>query len=159
MSSLKLKNKRTCSITDTFHCQSSTIKIGGRSSDEFHTNNEKDQNPPLFEFPTTHDQITIYAITQVEDGLFTLAALSSGETKIIKLQDSIPVELIQRVQPSEIKIGDWLTIMGVRDTVRSFRITAIVLMESVEKNKKLYERLLQAEKEKVTYLEKLLDKK
>jgi len=32
-------------------------------------------------------------------------------------------------------------------------------MESVEKNKKLYERLLQAEKEKVTYLEKLLDKK
>jgi len=33
------------------------------------------------------------------------------------------------------------------------------LMESVEENKKLYERLLQAEKEKVTYLEKLLDKK
>jgi len=96
-------------------------------------NSEKDQNPPLFEFPTTHDQITIYAITQVEDGLFTLAALSSGETKIIKLQNSIPVELIQGVQPSEIKIGDWLTIIGVRDTVRSFRITALVLMESVEK--------------------------
>ena len=33
------------------------------------------------------------------------------------------------------------------------------LMESVEENKKLYERLLQAEKEKVAYLEKLLDKK
>ncbi|MDT0651696.1 helix-turn-helix domain-containing protein [Autumnicola edwardsiae] len=32
------------------------------------------------------------------------------------------------------------------------------LMESVEENKKLYERLLAAEKEKVTYLEKLLDK-
>lgn len=32
------------------------------------------------------------------------------------------------------------------------------LMESVEENKKLYERLLAAEKEKVSYLEKLLDK-
>ena len=32
------------------------------------------------------------------------------------------------------------------------------LMESVEENKKLYERLLQAEKDKVTYLEKLLNK-
>ena len=30
------------------------------------------------------------------------------------------------------------------------------LMESVEENKKLYERLLQAEKEKIEYLEKLL---
>lgn len=33
------------------------------------------------------------------------------------------------------------------------------LMESVEENKKLYERLLAAEKEKISYLEKLLDKK
>ena len=33
------------------------------------------------------------------------------------------------------------------------------LIESVEENKKLYERLLAAEKEKVSYLEKLLDKK
>ncbi|MFC6859518.1 type I-B CRISPR-associated protein Cas8b1/Cst1 [Zunongwangia atlantica] len=33
------------------------------------------------------------------------------------------------------------------------------LMESVEENKKLYERLLQAEKEKVAYLEKLIDKR
>ena len=33
------------------------------------------------------------------------------------------------------------------------------LIESVEQNKKLYERLLAAEKEKVSYLEKLLDKK
>lgn len=33
------------------------------------------------------------------------------------------------------------------------------LMEVVEENKKLYERLLAAEKEKVSYLEKLLDKK
>jgi transcriptional regulator with XRE-family HTH domain len=32
------------------------------------------------------------------------------------------------------------------------------LMEAVEENKKLYERLLAAEKEKVSYLEKLLDK-
>jgi transcriptional regulator with XRE-family HTH domain len=30
------------------------------------------------------------------------------------------------------------------------------LMESVEENKKLYERLLQAEKEKIAYLEKLI---
>ena len=97
------------------------------------SNSEKDQNPPLFEFPTTHNQTTIYAITQVENSLFTLAALSGGEAKNVKLQDSIPVELIQGIQPSEIKIGDWLTIIGVRDTVRSFRITAIVLLESVEK--------------------------
>lgn len=33
------------------------------------------------------------------------------------------------------------------------------LMESVDENKKLYERLLEAEKEKVVYLEKLLEKK
>lgn len=33
------------------------------------------------------------------------------------------------------------------------------LVESYEENKKLYERLLQAEKEKVAYLEKLIDKK
>jgi len=33
------------------------------------------------------------------------------------------------------------------------------LLESVEENKKLYERLLKAEKEKIAYLEKLLDKK
>lgn len=33
------------------------------------------------------------------------------------------------------------------------------LMESVDENKKLYERLLDAEKEKVAYLEKLLEKK
>ncbi|MRX41552.1 helix-turn-helix domain-containing protein [Flavobacterium sp. LC2016-23] len=33
------------------------------------------------------------------------------------------------------------------------------LMESVDENKKLYERLLQAEKEKITYLEKLLKDK
>ena len=32
------------------------------------------------------------------------------------------------------------------------------LMESVDENKKLYERLLEAEKEKVSYLEKLLEK-
>ena len=32
------------------------------------------------------------------------------------------------------------------------------LMESVDENKKLYERLLQAEKDKVTYLEELLKK-
>ncbi len=32
------------------------------------------------------------------------------------------------------------------------------LVEAYEENKKLYERLLQAEKDKVTYLEKLLDK-
>lgn len=32
------------------------------------------------------------------------------------------------------------------------------LMESHEENKQLYERLLQAEKDKVTYLEKLLNK-
>lgn len=32
------------------------------------------------------------------------------------------------------------------------------LIESVEENKKLYERLLQAEKEKIAYLEKLLNK-
>ncbi|MEH6682517.1 MAG: helix-turn-helix domain-containing protein [Sediminicola sp.] len=32
------------------------------------------------------------------------------------------------------------------------------LMEAVEENKKLYERLLQAEKDKVAYLEKLLNK-
>jgi transcriptional regulator with XRE-family HTH domain len=33
------------------------------------------------------------------------------------------------------------------------------LMESVEENKKLYERLLQAEKDKIEYLEKLLNQK
>ena len=33
------------------------------------------------------------------------------------------------------------------------------LVEAYDENKKLYERLLQAEKEKVAYLEKLLDKK
>jgi transcriptional regulator with XRE-family HTH domain len=33
------------------------------------------------------------------------------------------------------------------------------LMETVEENKKLYERLLQAEKEKIEYLEKLLKEK
>ena len=33
------------------------------------------------------------------------------------------------------------------------------LVESYEENKKLYERLLAAEKEKISYLEKLLDKK
>ncbi|MBW2963054.1 helix-turn-helix domain-containing protein [Mesonia aestuariivivens] len=33
------------------------------------------------------------------------------------------------------------------------------LMESVDENKKLYERLLEAEKEKVAYLERLLEKK
>jgi len=33
------------------------------------------------------------------------------------------------------------------------------LMETVEENKKLYERLLQAEKEKIEYLEKLLNQK
>ena len=33
------------------------------------------------------------------------------------------------------------------------------LMEVVDENKKLYERLLAAEKEKISYLEKLLDKK
>ena len=33
------------------------------------------------------------------------------------------------------------------------------LVEAYEENKKLYERLLAAEKEKVSYLEKLLDKK
>jgi transcriptional regulator with XRE-family HTH domain len=33
------------------------------------------------------------------------------------------------------------------------------LMESVEENRKLYERLLEAEKEKISYLEKLVDKK
>lgn len=33
------------------------------------------------------------------------------------------------------------------------------LMESVEENKKLYERLLQAEKDKVTYLEQLIRNK
>lgn len=33
------------------------------------------------------------------------------------------------------------------------------LMEAVEENKKLYERLLQAEKDKIEYLEKLLNKK
>ncbi|GAA6767750.1 helix-turn-helix transcriptional regulator [Flavobacterium sp. CGRL1] len=33
------------------------------------------------------------------------------------------------------------------------------LMESVEENKKLYERLLQAEKDKIEYLEKLLKEK
>ena len=33
------------------------------------------------------------------------------------------------------------------------------LMESVDENKKLYERLLQAEKDKVAYLEELLKKK
>lgn len=33
------------------------------------------------------------------------------------------------------------------------------LMETIEENKKLYERLLQAEREKVALLEKLLDKK
>ncbi|WP_203293517.1 helix-turn-helix domain-containing protein [Luteirhabdus pelagi] len=33
------------------------------------------------------------------------------------------------------------------------------LMEKVEENKKLYERLLEAEREKVAYLEKLVDKK
>jgi len=32
------------------------------------------------------------------------------------------------------------------------------LMETVEENKKLYERLLKAEQEKISYLEKLLDK-
>lgn len=33
------------------------------------------------------------------------------------------------------------------------------LMESIEENKKLYERLLQAEKEKVEFLEKILKDK
>lgn len=33
------------------------------------------------------------------------------------------------------------------------------LMESVDENKRLYERLLQSEKEKVEYLEKLLKEK
>ncbi|MNQ22860.1 helix-turn-helix protein [compost metagenome] len=33
------------------------------------------------------------------------------------------------------------------------------LMELVEENRKLYERLLEAEKEKISYLEKLVDKK
>lgn len=33
------------------------------------------------------------------------------------------------------------------------------LMESVEENRKLYERLLQAEKDKIEYLEKLINKK
>lgn len=32
-------------------------------------------------------------------------------------------------------------------------------METVEENKKLYERLLQAEKDKIEYLEKLLNQK
>jgi len=33
------------------------------------------------------------------------------------------------------------------------------LLETIEKNEKLYERLIQVEKEKTAYLEKLLDKK
>lgn len=33
------------------------------------------------------------------------------------------------------------------------------LMETVEENKKLYERLLQSEKDKIEYLEKLLNQK
>tara|TARA_B100000029_G_scaffold515342_1_gene621860 strand:- start:6261 stop:6995 length:735 start_codon:yes stop_codon:yes gene_type:complete len=96
------------------------------------TDNTKENNFPEFKVPTATNQTTIYAITQVENNQYTLSPFSGDPPKDIELQNIIPVELLEKVQVTEIEEGFWLTVIGVPDPVRSFRITALVIMEVTE---------------------------
>ena len=96
------------------------------------TDSSKEDNFPPFEVPTTNAQTAIYAITQVENDQYTLSPFSGDAPKNIKLETIIPVEIFEKMQATEIKEGSWLTVLGVPDPVRSFRITALVIMEVAE---------------------------
>ncbi len=96
------------------------------------TGSSKEDNFPPFEVPTTTNQTTIYAITQVENNQYTLSPFSGDAPKKIELQAIIPVEILEEMQATEIKEGFWLTVIGVSDIVRSFRITALVIIEVAE---------------------------
>ena len=96
------------------------------------TDSKKESNFPTFEMPRATTQTSIYAITQVENNQYTLSPFSGDPPKTIELRNITPVELLEKIQVSEIMEGSWLTVIGVPDPVRSFRITALVIMEVAE---------------------------
>ena len=96
------------------------------------TDSSKENNYPIFEVPTTTTRTTIYAITQVENNQYTLSPLSGDPPKTTELRNIIPVELLEKMNITEIEEGSWLTVIGVPDPVRSFRITALIIMKVAE---------------------------
>lgn len=89
---------------------------------------------------------------------------SVDEEKLKKIADALGVtpEVIKNFSEDAVSniIGN--TYNDDSSSIKNYNCTfnpLDKLIEAIEKNEKLYERLIQIEKDKVAYLEKLLDKK
>ena len=67
------------------------------------TDSKKESNFPTVEMPRATTQTTTYAITQVENNQYTLSPFSGDPPKTIELRNITPVELLEKIQVSEIR--------------------------------------------------------
>lgn len=94
---------------------------------------EPDTPPKLKEFsaPLGGHPFVAYDVERLADGALTVSG-GEGANKRESSQISLPagtrVEVLELSQPPAYRVGDWITIIGVPNEVKSFAIRAVVLL-------------------------------
>lgn len=126
---------------------------------------------------TIHEGRNVKRIREIlgvkQDALAMELGLSQQAISSLEQKEAIDKDMLEKiakvleVSPDAIKSFNEENTLNIFSNTYQDNSSLIVynfnpidkLMESIEENKKLYERLLQTEREKVALLEKMLDKK
>ena len=80
--------------------------------------------PPAFQPPGAARPISVHDVQQVVAGRLTL----SDGSRDVPLAADVRVEVLRPTPPEEVRIGDWLAVIGIANEVRNFSIRSLVLI-------------------------------
>ncbi len=87
--------------------------------------------PPAFAVPAPSSPVVVFDVEAGESGRLRVsggenASRQSGVDLVLDL--SAAVDLAEPVAATDLKIGDWLTVIGIANEVKNFSIRAIVVL-------------------------------
>ena len=88
-----------------------------------------------FVLPAPARPITALNVSEVSGSTIKLsnADKSSGIGRDLPASEAIRWEVLQRIAPADVKVGDWVTIIGIPNAVRSFSIRSVVVFPAGSK--------------------------
>ncbi|MGE0542695.1 MAG: hypothetical protein AB7R89_21220 [Dehalococcoidia bacterium] len=84
--------------------------------------------PDAFQAPSPVRPTTALDVQQAADGRLTL----SDGTANVSLKPDAVVEFLTVASAGDIRVGDWLAVIGVPNEVRNFSIRSVVLLDSAD---------------------------
>jgi hypothetical protein len=82
--------------------------------------------PPAFQAPSANLPVTALDVQQVAGGRLTL----SDGSRDVALRPDARVERLERATAEQVRVGDWLAVIGIPNEVRNFSIRSLVLLGS-----------------------------